>query len=164
MSTIAIIIALVVAGLVLFFLEICTPSFGILTAMALMSFIGAVWLTFGISGLAGMILLAGLLVVIPAYLVILVKLLPKSPIGKRMFLGNARQAGGEATPLADQYNSLIGKIAITETPLRPAGAIRIDGKRVDALAETGLIQAGLTVRIVKSTGMGVIVHQENKIT
>ena len=48
---------------------------------------------------------------------------------------------------------------MAETTLRPSGAIRIDKKRVIATAETGFIEEGATVKIVKAVGMNVVVRE-----
>jgi membrane-bound serine protease (ClpP class) len=43
---------------------------------------------------------------------------------------------------------LVGQHGIVETPLRPIGFIRIGEQRLDASAETGLIDAGTPVRVI----------------
>ena len=77
-----------------------------------------------------------------------------------MFLRRARQAGGEATPKAEKYQSLVGKTGTVETPLRPTGTIRVEGLRVDARAESDMIEKGRTVKVIKSEAMDVIVRLE----
>jgi membrane-bound ClpP family serine protease len=44
----------------------------------------------------------------------------------------------------------VGLDAVAETDLRPAGFIRLDGRRLDAVAESGLIESGTAVRIVSA--------------
>jgi membrane-bound serine protease (ClpP class) len=106
-------------------------------------------------------MVAGIAVVfvIPAYMVLLVKLLPRSPLGRRIFLGRAPKAEAEATPEADRHESLVGQEGVAETTLRPSGAIRIGGRRVIATAETGLIEQGAAVRVVRAVGMNVVVRR-----
>lgn len=159
MQTILTIIALLVAGLLFLTLEILTPMFGLLVALGLGAFGAAVWFCFTLSQVAGLVVLLSLIVIIPAYLTMLVKLLPKTPLGKRLFLGRPRSAEAEATPEADEHDAMVGREAVTETTLRPSGAIRIDGRRTIATAETGMIEQGTRVRVVRATGSNVVVRE-----
>ena len=158
LETILWIAAMLLAALVLFFLEICTPSFGLLAAAGIASLIGAAVLAFRLNSLAGICLVVAYFALIPLYLTLMVKLLPKTPLGKRMLLRKARDASGEGTPEADELAELIGQTGTTETKLRPSGAIRIAGKRVVALAETGMIAKGATVKVIRANGTDVIVR------
>ena len=45
------------------------------------------------------------------------------------------------------------------TPLRPAGTVQIDHHRFDAQAESGLIERGRAVRVIRATGSAVIVRE-----
>ena len=107
-TTLAIVV-LFVAGLLFFMLEIVTPMFGLLVALGLAAIGGAVWLCFTLSPVAGMVAVIAVVFVIPAYLALLVKLLPRSPLGRRLFLGRAPKAEAEATPEADRHESLVGQ-------------------------------------------------------
>lgn len=158
-QTLLTIIVLIVAGLAFFLLEIITPMFGLLVALGVAAFAAAAWLCFTISQILGLVVLVALIVVLPAYMVMLVKLLPKSPLGRRLFLGGAPDATGTGTPEAARHESLVGREGIAETTLRPSGAIRIDGHRVIATAETGLIEKGQAVRVIRAVGTNVIVRR-----
>ena len=79
-----------------------------------------------------------------------------SPLAKRMVLGGiveedeteARQRSTQRQQdQRAQLESYIGKQGTTITILRPVGVIRIDGKRVDAMAETGSIEANSTIEV-----------------
>jgi membrane-bound serine protease (ClpP class) len=80
-----------------------------------------------------------------------------SPLAKRMILGGiveedvdeamqASRAKQEAR-LAE-LQTFIGKKGKTITVLRPVGVVRIDGKRVDALAESGSIEADKRIEVI----------------
>ena len=64
------------------------------------------------------------------------------------------------TPDADAMSSLIGKIGVAETILRPTGAVRIEGRRVTAAAESGIIDKGAAVKVVSTDGTSVVVRPE----
>ena len=157
-QTVLAIIVLAVAGLVFLVLEIITPTFGILVGLGLVALGAAVVFCFSLSTMLGLAAIVLLVVAIPAYLVLMVKLLPRSPLGRRLFLGTAPEATGTGTPEADHHESLVGREGVTETTLRPSGAIRIDGRRVIATAESGMIEQGQTVRVVRAVGMNVVVR------
>jgi len=160
MGTILLIVALVVAALVLLALEVLTPTFGVLAALALAAVVVAVWLAFGVSAVLGTALLVGVVVGVPAYLVVLVRVLPGSSVGRGLFLRKADvPAEGEGTPEVQDYAALVGREGVAETLLRPSGAVRIDGRRVIASAESGLIEKGASVRVIRASGMNVVVRE-----
>ena len=43
--------------------------------------------------------------------------------------------------------SFVGKQGTTITVLRPVGVVRIDGERIDAMAETGSIEADCEIKV-----------------
>ena len=158
--SIPVMITLLLTGFILLFLEIITPTFGVLAAAAVTAMCMVIWQCFSISTLWGMISLISLLILVPVYLTVLVKLLPKTPLAGRLFLKSARAGRGDAVPDADSLDELIGKSGVAETLLRPAGMVRIDGRRVSALAEGDLIAEGQAVHIVRISGSDVIVRSD----
>ncbi|WAA10374.1 NfeD family protein [Fervidibacillus albus] len=54
---------------------------------------------------------------------------------------------------------LIGKIGTTITPLRPAGTIRIENERIDAVTEGGFIESGKEIKVVEAEGVRVVVRE-----
>lgn len=157
-KTLGYMLASVATGLVCLLLEIVTPSFGILAGAAIAAFVSAIVLGFYIDPLLGLLMIVLAMAMIPLYLYGVVKILPKSPLGRKLFLRSAKKADGDATPEAEKYLSLVGKSGVAETTLRPSGAIRIEGKRIIASAESGLIEEGTNVEVINSTGMNVIVR------
>ncbi len=148
----------ILLGLVLMLLEIITPTFGVLFGLGLMSFAVAIWRGFAVDATLGWTLLIALLAAIPAYFVILVKFLPHSPLGRHIFLGKAPSAQNDAAPESPRLSELVGKQGRAETPLRPGGAVRIDGSRIMARAERGFIESGTTVTVIKAHGTDVVVR------
>ena len=57
--------------------------------------------------------------------------------------------GGAAT--------LVGKYAVSMTPLRPAGKVDLEGMTLDVVSEGEQIEKGTTVQIVKVEGPSIIV-------
>ena len=158
-ATIVIILGLIVATMILVLCELLTPSFGILTFLALCTLVGAIWLAFTLSPAVGGLVLAGMVVGIPIYVYFLLKYMQRSRFGRKLFLERAEEKAGSGTPQVDRNAALPGKTGVTETTLRPSGAVRIEGQRIIARAETGFIGPGQTVRVIRAVGSDVIVRQ-----
>jgi membrane-bound serine protease (ClpP class) len=81
---------------------------------------------------------------------------PETRMGRKMVLsrdlGNA-QSGSEQPP------ALIGRQGVAETLLRPAGVATVDGKRLDVVAESGLIERGSSIKIVSVAGAQIVVRK-----
>ena len=153
------VVILILAGLICFLLEILTPSFGILGTLGVLSSIAGVCVGFAISQTFGTVLLIAMIVLVPAYLWLLVTVLPISPVGKWLFLRKAKDATGAAAPIAKDYETLVGMTGTAETPLRPAGAVRVDGRRLVAAAESNMIERGARIKVIRSDGMSLIVSE-----
>lgn len=159
MATFSLIVALILAAMVLFLLEILTPSFGLLGALAVAALLWVVLLVFEVGTTLGWVVMLALIVVVPAYLFVLVKWLPRTPLGRRVFLKRVKDATGAGTPEIAKHESLVGKTGLAETDLRPSGAIRIAGERVIALTESGMIEKGDEVKVIRAEAMNVIVRK-----
>jgi len=158
-SDVSMIGILLSAAAVLMLLEIVTPSFGVLLVMAMGAIIGASYYGFKISPIVGaLVILLGFLA-IPIYLFLLMKILPKSPLGRLLFLRKAKDATAEGTPEVSKLEQLVGKTGIADTELRPSGKICVDGQRVVALSEHELIEKGQKVIVIKAGGTDVVVRK-----
>jgi len=158
-GTVILIVGLILVALLLFAVEICTPTFGVLGLAGLGALGWAVYEAFGVNPIFGIAILICILIGVPLYLWVMVKWLPKTAVGRVLQLRIRKAEPGEGTPAAAEQESLVGRTAVTETPLRPSGAIRVGGRRVVATAETGFVEAGRKVRIIKATGMNVVVRE-----
>ena len=162
MSTIILIISLMVAGLVLLVLEILTPSFGLLAALAVAAFSAAIWQCYMITAVLGTVVLLATLVLVPFYLAFMVRWLPTTALGQHLFLKRTTAPRGEGVPDSEELQALVGKTGTTETMLRPSGAIRVEGRRIIALSESGIIPKGKAVKVVRAGGSNVIVRSAEK--
>lgn len=87
--------------------------------------------------------------------------------GKKLHLLN-RMVLMDATDTDSGYVSnvnrveLVGRIAVTSTPLRPAGSIELDGERIDVVSEGSYIDRGKSVIIVKVEGSRIVVRESEK--
>ncbi|MFW6154843.1 MAG: NfeD family protein [Planctomycetota bacterium] len=150
---------LVIGGMLLIFAEICTPSFGLLGVSAAVCLGAAVWKCFAISSVLGFIALAVLIVGLPIYLSLLVRLLPRLPVGRRLMLRKLEGTIGTGVPEAIEYETFIGAEGVASSTLRPSGVVTIKGRRLVATAESGFIPYNTPVRVIRSTGMNLVVRR-----
>ena len=158
MGTILLIVLLVAAALVIAMLEILTPSLGILGTVAAACAALAIYTAWKESAVYGIGLLVAIGVMAPVYLVFMVRWLPTTAIGQRLFLSRLAVDAGEGTPEADVLEQMVGKTGQAETMLRPSGAVRIDGQRVVALSENGTIKKGQSVVVLRAAGTNLVVR------
>ncbi|MFN9993492.1 MAG: NfeD family protein, partial [Phycisphaerales bacterium] len=81
----------------------------------------------------------------------------KTPLGRKMTSADAdevvdEQKRREDEALEERMN-LIGSEAVVVTELRPVGVVRIGDRRFDAMSETTIIKAGVSVRVTGADAM-----------
>lgn len=75
-----------------------------------------------------------------------IKLFPKTAAGKKMILAETQT--GVRAQSSKQHDDWVGREGVAQTVLRPAGVAMIDGKRLDVVAESGMIESGSLIKIV----------------
>ncbi len=140
------IILLFTIGLILLAAEVLVPGgiLGIAGGVALFAGCVVSFMELGASG--------GLIAVVVAMLAAFVvfyiqfKILPKTRVGKRFFL--KREITATSTALQDSARDLIGKAALSATVLSPSGYVTIDGKRYEAVSQSGQIAPGTELEVI----------------
>ncbi|MCP4834033.1 MAG: hypothetical protein GY895_04650 [Phycisphaera sp.] len=149
-------------ALLLFAVEIFVPTAGMVGILCGLSAIASIVSFFQYSSSAGGFAILVYLIATPFLLVYGVKLWSNSPIGRRLILGGTDTIDGEGLDeeevdartnamerrSRETQQTMVGRLATTATPLRPIGVIRFDGRRLDALAESGIIEEGIEVEII----------------
>ncbi|KPJ62902.1 MAG: hypothetical protein AMS15_02460 [Planctomycetes bacterium DG_23] len=109
--------------------------------------------------------LASLVVGLPLYIAAslilagwLLKKIEKTKTGQKFILPQADKATGTAGP-AEGMTSLMGKVGITETMLRPAGRVQIEGSRYTAVTEATFLPQGTKIKVTKVQGGKIIVEE-----
>ncbi|WP_225217575.1 NfeD family protein [Sporosarcina gallistercoris] len=139
--------------------------------------VAELFLPHGIAGIAGAVAVTGSIIMAganPAYMALSVLIAIVIAItgmvvimkffGKKLHLLN-RMILMDATDTESGYVSNVnridwlGKTAITLTPLRPSGAIVMDGERIDVVSEGNYIDKGKHVKIVKVEGSRTVVRE-----
>ena len=145
---------LLIAALGLIVAELYLPSHGILACCAGLFAIAAVVMAYIASPIVGMLCALAVIIVTPVVFVWAVKIYPRTPMGRKMVL---QQPALPVDPARERMALLIGRQGTTMTMLRPAGAIDIDGQRIDCMSEAEVIPAGTPVEVIRITGGRVIV-------
>jgi hypothetical protein len=57
-----------------------------------------------------------------------------------------------------ERDALVGRIGTALTPLRPVGVVELDGRRHEAVSETGFIEAGRTIEVIGRNDFALIVR------
>ncbi len=144
-------------AVLLFLVELLLPTGGLIGVLVGVSAIAGVVSFFRASQAWGWSSLGFLVVVSPFAFAFALKVWPHTPVGRRLILGSTDdEPDDEAPPPRDAQEeilkALIGATGVAMTDLRPVGTVRIEGERVEALAEGGMIPAGEDVRITAVEG------------
>lgn len=146
-------------SLVLLFLELFIPSGGLISILAAVAAIGSVVAFYKYDSTWGMVATGAYIVLGPIVAVFGFRWWINSPLGRRMILGGNEPGVADLdddSPMSEaharqerlaQLRQLIGAQGVTVTSLRPVGIVKINGQRIDALAESGVIDAGQPVTV-----------------
>jgi len=159
MSEVAVIALLFAAGLLVLTAELFIPSHGLLGVVGVSFLIAAIVRTFTVAGeVAGALSIVGCLVVLPALMVLAVKIWPKTPIGRRIAPPNPIvQTTDTSIPIAE-LTAMLGCAGRSVSTLRPVGICDFGGKRVSCVSQMGMIEAGVEVRAVGLSGANLVVE------
>lgn len=143
-------------------LELFVPSAGIIGIVALVVAIAGVvclWSYETAWGVTGML---AVIVIAPTATYFGFKVLPYTPIGKGLILSNPEPDDPASNPSNAAHAvrvALVGQEGEAQTDLRPIGVVKIEGQRHDAVAESGYIARGSSVRVVSADGIQLKVRQ-----
>lgn len=148
------IVVLGVIGFLMIAAEVFVPGLilGSLGALCLLASVALCYYSYG--ALVGTMAFAVLVVLSIVGFFLWLKLFPHTPIGKKLMLHRSllSQNAIESPPL-------IGLEGEAVTPLRPAGTALIEGRRMDVVAESGLIESGQRVIVVSQEGIKIVVRR-----
>ncbi len=148
-------IALLAVSLLLIVVEVFVPSGGLLSLVAVGCGIASLVFLFRYDTTWGLIGTLTLLIAGPLTIAFAFKVWPHTRMGRTM-MGIKPEEQVEREQLAElrereRIISMVGKEAVVAVDLRPTGLIQIGGvgERMEASAETGMIPAGVKVRITR---------------
>lgn len=135
-------------GSALLIVELFLPAHGMLGVIGFGVLLFALYRTFQISETAGLVSLVILAVVLPTGLYVSIKNWHRTPIGRRISPPNPELKAEDRMPVANTER-FIGKLGRSITPLRPVGTCMFDGKKVECVAEHGMIETNVEVEGVE---------------
>lgn len=154
MDNVTLLIVLLSAGALLIGAEIFVPG-AVLGSLGGVSLFAAVFVAFDISNSCGFYTLFGVLILTVLTVALWIKFFPRSGIGQKMTLSE----DGKAFKASDSKQTLVGQSGTALSKLRPAGFALIDGKRMDVVADGGIIEIGQPVKVVKVEGNRIVVRK-----
>jgi membrane-bound ClpP family serine protease len=150
---------LLAAAAAILILDVFIPSAGLLSLTAgVLSIAGVVCLfrhdyRWGLAGLSAVLVLG------PMIFLYGLKILPNTPIGRGLLFGDGPPDElGQPKTATEDLAGLVGKQGVAISDLRPVGTVKIDGRKMDALAELNVITAGTAVRVTQVNGFEVKVR------
>ena len=143
--------------------EIFVPSGGLIGILAICCAAGGIAVCFNQSTFAGWIGILIAIIMIPSVLIITYKILPKTKFGKAVTLSPPERQQGDAVPDTIELKNMLDAVGIVMTPLRPVGTCNFSGQRLECVAESGYIDRGKKVKVIKieSTQLTVRLIEEN---
>lgn len=157
---------LAAAGVLLLLLEVFViPGFGIAGILGILALLAGIMLSTLGAGASFDALLAAatrlglsMVIAIGASLLLL-RYLPRTPMGRQLVLQTGLGAGSGYTsePLSD--HELVGKTGIAASSLRPAGIASIQGRRIDVVSDGDYIDAGEAIQVDHVDGNRVVVRR-----
>ncbi|MBL8763089.1 MAG: hypothetical protein JNM07_02325 [Phycisphaerae bacterium] len=152
-------LALLGVAFILVAIDLFVPTMGVLLVTALAVAVAGVVCMYRYSAAWGLI---GTLVVVvggPVLMGFFINVMPHTPMGRRLMLGADPADAPSPPPESSELAALVGREGDALTDLRPVGAVRIDGKRFDALAELQYIRAGARIRVTVVVGTQIKVRE-----
>jgi len=148
------IVVLVVVGFLMIAAEVFVPGLilGTLGGLCLLASVVLCYFSYG--ALTGTIAFAVLVVLSVGGFFLWLRLFPHTPIGKKLMLNRSLLSQN-----AIESPDLIGIEGEAVTPLRPAGTALIQGRRMDVVAESGLIESGQKITVVAQEGIRIVVRR-----
>jgi membrane-bound ClpP family serine protease len=117
-----------------------------------------VGLTFQFGKFAGGLAIIGCLVVLPTLALAAIKIWPHTPIGKRIAPVNRVADHEDRVNTTALLEPLVGKFGRALSPLRPVGLCEFGGRRVECVAELGMIEVESCVEATGIRGSALMVR------
>jgi len=147
-TTIVMAVGLVVAALVLMFLEGFVPSGGLLSLAAISCAVGSVVVAFGIGPTTGVVFLVAAVLLLPVALLFAMRLL-----GRTSLVTEPSPGGGDVTPAFAP-----GTSGVSASMLRPSGVAMIDGRKCSVVTQGEIIEKDVKIEVVRCEGNRVVVR------
>ncbi|MGI6713310.1 MAG: NfeD family protein [Bacillota bacterium] len=153
-------VLLFIVGIILFFVEVLLiPGFGIAGIMGIIAFVASIIIVSPSVEQAIISLIAALIGTVILVWVSFKHVRTRKIWGKLILGMRQEKSAGYIAP-EENLERFLNKEGITITPLRPSGAVDIDGVRVDVVSDGGFIAGNVKVKVVKVEGTRVVVKEK----
>ena len=140
---------LYLACAILIIAEVFIPSGGLITILAVFCVIGGVVACFYINTFVGFLGIIVAMIMIPGVLYLTYRILPNTRFGKNVTLAPPERQQGDGVPDTIRLKEMLGEIGIVISPLRPVGMCNFSGQRLECVAESGYVDKGKKVKVIK---------------
>ena len=149
----SLLLTLLIAGIALLLAEVFLPGMvaGVLGVVCLLGAAVVGFAEFGPK--VGSLILMAELVAGTILTILWMRYFPKTPFGKKYILDPSTASHAPTAP--EQW---VGRAGVALTDLRPAGAARLDGKKVDVITTGEHLEAGTRIKVVRVDGPSVFVR------
>lgn len=152
-------IILQAAGILVLIAEIVLPSGGVLTILSIGLFGYSLYMVFtSLPVPVGMAFVLADIIMLPVVLYIGIRLLARSPAALKSVL--LKTEGFSSQP--EDLIGYLGQEGTALSDLRPSGAARISGNRVDVVSRGEYIEKGAEIVVVKVEGNRVVVRRKSE--
>jgi len=135
------------------------PSGGILSACAFACVVAGILIFFQYSATAGWAGVVIAAIMVPSLLVAAYRIFPKTRFGKSVTLTPPHREQGDAIADSSQLKELLGAVGSVLTPLRPVGTCDFSGQRLECVAESGYVDKGKKVKVIRVQATQLTVRQ-----
>jgi membrane-bound serine protease (ClpP class) len=158
---------LVAGGIVLLAVEVFViPGFGVVGVLGIAALLGGFALSLtgagatasAIAHATAQVMLSIVVAILGA--LVLMRYLPRLPVGRQLVLQGALPAGGGYTSTPETDPPLLGAHGIAATHLHPAGVATIAGNRIDVVSDGDYIEAGAPVVVARVDGNRIVVRRD----
>lgn len=152
-------ILFLVLGILLLAIEIFVPGgiLGVIGGVALLAAIITAFMVFGPQ--IGFLVAVGIFILLGICIMVWIVWLPKTRVGKALTLTSD---GKLFKVQSETSQDLVGKKGISMSELHPGGIARIDGRRLDVVADGCWISRDKPIEVVKVVGNHVVVRESKE--
>jgi membrane-bound serine protease (ClpP class) len=149
-------------GIMLIALELFViPGFGIVGILGILCVMISLFGAFGTENIDTAVNVIGISILsaIAISVLLTIYILPKSTLFKRITLSTSQNSNAGYSAPHQEDESLLGKVGIVYSKLRPSGSVVIEDKRYDATAMGEYIEKGTKVKVISLNGFQLTVEK-----
>ncbi len=151
-------IVLFIIGILLILIELYMPGFGFWGIGGIVCITSSLFLTLG-GDIPALSLLSGSLAAAIILFLLLLRFLPSSKLWLKLVLTEGSSPAPASKNENSDYRRYLNKEGVTQSMLRPAGIVLIDGKPLNAVSEGRYIEPGTDVKVVNIEGNSIVVQE-----